>query len=169
MTTHRNRLLKRNGVDVISFGAGEPDFDTPFHIKNKAIHAINSGFTKYTPSTGTVELKKAIIDKFRNDNNLDYDSGQIVVSNGAKHCLYSILQSICDQDDEVIISLPYWVSYPQMVKVAGGKPVFIKTNEENEFKIIPEQFERAINEKTKALILNSPSNPTGCECTAHRF
>jgi len=163
--TSKAKQLKRNGVDVISFGAGEPDFDTPSHIKKKAIQAIESGFTKYTPSTGTAELKRAIVDKFERDNNLHYDQSQIVVSSGAKHSLYSILQVICDKDDEVIIPLPYWVSYPQMVRVAGGKPVFINTSEKNEFKITPEQFEKAIKKKTKVLIINSPSNPTGCVYT----
>jgi aspartate aminotransferase len=163
--TSKAKQLKKNGVDVISFGAGEPDFDTPAHIKKKAIQAIEEGFTKYTPSAGTAELKKAIVDKFSRDNNLHYDTSQIVVSNGAKHCLYGILQVICDKDDEVIIPLPYWVSYPQMVKVAGGKPVFVKTSEKNNFKITPEQFEKAIKKKTKALIINSPSNPTGCVYT----
>lgn len=160
ITTKANQL-KRDGVDVVSFGAGEPDFDTPDYIKEKAIKAIKDGFTKYTPSTGTAELKKAIVNKFSRDNNLVYDTAQIVVSNGAKHCLYSILQVICDNDDEVIIPTPYWVSYPQMVRVAGGKPVFIKTGEKNNFKITPEQFEKAIKKTTKALIINSPSNPTG--------
>ncbi|MFH1063027.1 MAG: pyridoxal phosphate-dependent aminotransferase [Candidatus Omnitrophota bacterium] len=163
--TSKAKQLKTNGVDVISFGAGEPDFDTPAHIKKKAIQAIEDGFTKYTPSTGTAELKKAIVDKFSRDNNLHYDTSQIVVSNGAKHCLYSILQVICDKDDEVIIPSPYWVSYPQMVRVAGGKPVFVKTSEKNNFKITPEQFEKAIKKKTKVLIINSPSNPTGCVYT----
>ncbi|MBU1044633.1 MAG: pyridoxal phosphate-dependent aminotransferase [Candidatus Omnitrophica bacterium] len=163
--TSKAKQLKKNGIDVISFGAGEPDFDTPSHIKKKAIQAIHDGFTKYTPSTGTAELKKAIVDKFSRDNNLHYEPSQIVVSNGAKHCLYSILQVICDKDDEILIPSPYWVSYPQMVKVAGGKPVYLKTAERNNFKITPEQFEKAIKDKTKALIINSPSNPTGCVYT----
>lgn len=163
--TSKAKQLKKNGVNVISFGAGEPDFDTPIHIKKAAIKAINDGFTKYTPSTGTPELKQAIVEKFKKDNNLHYEPNQIIVSNGAKHSLYSILQVICDKDDEVIIPLPYWVSYPQMVKVAQGKPVFIKTSEKTKFKITPEQFEKAIKKKTKAIIVNSPSNPTGCVYT----
>ncbi|MBU1087663.1 MAG: pyridoxal phosphate-dependent aminotransferase [Candidatus Omnitrophica bacterium] len=163
--TSKAKQLQKNGVDVISFGAGEPDFDTPSHIKKKAIQAIQDGFTKYTPSAGTAELKQAIVDKFSRDNNLHYEPSQIVVSNGAKHCLYNILQVICDKDDEILIPLPYWVSYPQMVRVAGGKPVFMKTTEKNDFKITPEQFEKAIKKKTKALIINSPSNPTGCVYT----
>ncbi len=163
--TSKAKQLKKSGVDVVSFGAGEPDFDTPEHIKKSAIKAISEGFTKYTPSTGTPQLKQAIVEKFKRDNNLHYDPSQIVVSNGAKHSLYSILQVICDKDDEVIMPMPYWVSYPQMVKVAQGKPVFIKAAEKNKFKITPEQFEKAIKKKTKALIINSPSNPTGCVYT----
>lgn len=163
--TSKAKQLKRSGIDVISFGAGEPDFDTPIHIKKAAIKAINDGFTKYTPSTGTLQLKQAIVEKFKKDNNLHYEPNQIIVSNGAKHSLYSIFQVICDKDDEVIIPLPYWVSYPQMVRVAQGKPVFIKTTEKNKFKITPVQFEKAIKKKTKALIINSPSNPTGCVYT----
>ena len=163
--TSKAKQLKRSGVDIVSFGAGEPDFDTPQHIKAKAIAAINDGFTKYTPSTGTPQLKNAIIEKFKKDNNLHYEPSQIVVSNGAKHSLYSILQVICDKDDEVIIPVPYWVSYPQMVKVAQGKPVYVKTQEKNRFKMTPEQFEKAVKKKTKAVIINSPSNPTGCVYT----
>ena len=163
--TSKAKQLKQAGVDVVSFGAGEPDFDTPEHIKQSAVKAINEGFTKYTPSTGTPQLKEAIVEKFKRDNDLHYNPSQIVVSNGAKHSLYSILQVICDTDDEIIIPMPYWVSYPQMVKVAMGKPVFIAGAEENNFKITPEQLEKAINKKTKALIINSPSNPTGCVYT----
>lgn len=163
--TSKAKQLKKDGVDVVSFGAGEPDFDTPEHIKKAAVQAVQEGVTKYTPSTGTPQLKQAIVAKFKRDNNLHYDPSQIVVSNGAKHSLYSILQVICDKDDEVIIPMPYWVSYPQMVKVAQGKPVFIEGLESNKFKITPEQFEKAIKKKTKALILNSPSNPTGCVYT----
>lgn len=164
--TSKAKQLKKNGVDIISFGAGEPDFDTPPHIKKAATVAIAEGFTKYTPSTGTLKLKQAIVEKFKKDNNLHYEPDQIVVSNGAKHSLYSIFQVICDKEDEVIIPLPYWVSYPQMVKVAEAKPVFIKTTPANQFKITPEQFEKAIKKKTKALIINSPSNPTGCVYTS---
>jgi len=163
--TSKAKELQKNGVDVVSFGAGEPDFDTPDYIKVKAIEAINSGFTKYTPSTGTPGLKNAIIAKFKKDNNLNYEPGQIVVSNGAKHSLFCIFQAICDIDDEVIIPVPYWVSYPQMVKVCQGKPIYVKTQEKNNFKMTPEQFEKAIKKNTKAVILNSPSNPTGCVYT----
>ncbi|MFH1459751.1 MAG: pyridoxal phosphate-dependent aminotransferase [Candidatus Omnitrophota bacterium] len=160
--TSKAKQLKKNGVDVVSFGAGEPDFDTPEHIKESAIKALKDGATKYTPSTGTLALKQAIAQKLKKDNNLHYEPNQIVVSNGAKHSLFNIFQVICDKDDEVIMPVPYWVSYPQMVKVAGAKPVFVKTQEENQFKMMPEQFEKAIKKKTKAVIINSPSNPTGC-------
>lgn len=160
--TSKANQLKKSGVDVVSFGAGEPDFDTPEHIKKSAIEAINNGFTKYTPSAGTLQLKQAVAEKFKKDNNLHYDPSQIIVSNGAKHSLYSILQVICDKGDEIIIPVPYWVSYPEMVRVAQGKPVFIKTLAKNKFKITPLQLEKAIRKKTKAVIINSPSNPTGC-------
>ncbi|MEW6170435.1 MAG: pyridoxal phosphate-dependent aminotransferase, partial [Candidatus Omnitrophota bacterium] len=157
----RAKLLKQQGRDIISFGAGEPDFDTPDLIKNQAIKAIQEGFTKYTPSTGILDLKKLIVEKFERDNNLDYAPEQIIVSSGAKHCLYNIIQAIVDDGDEVLMGLPYWVSYPEMVKLAQGKPVVIKTQEKNNFKITPKQLKENINEKTKLLILNSPSNPTG--------
>ncbi|MFH1092842.1 MAG: pyridoxal phosphate-dependent aminotransferase [Candidatus Omnitrophota bacterium] len=163
--TSKAKQLKESGVDVVSFGAGEPDFDTPDHIKKSAIIAINDGFTKYTPSAGTPQLKQAIVEKFKRDNNLHYEPSQIVVSNGAKHSLYNIFQVICDKGDEVLIPSPYWVSYPQMVKTAQGKPVFIKAAEKNKFKITPKQLEKAIKKKTKALVINSPSNPTGCVYT----
>ncbi len=159
--TSKAKQLKANGVDVVSFGAGEPDFDTPQHIKDAAVKALEQGFTKYTPSTGIPQLKQAIVEKFKKDNNLVYEPGQIVVSCGAKHALYNIFQVICDQQDEVIIPAPYWVSYPQMVKVAQGVPKFIPTTEETYFKITPAQLKKSINKKTKALIINSPSNPTG--------
>jgi len=160
--TSKAKQLKKDGVDVVSFGAGEPDFDTPLHIKKKAIEAIDQGITKYTPSTGLPQLKQAIVKKFKTDNGLAYDQSQIIVSNGAKHSLYSIFQIICDEGDEVIMPLPYWVSYPQMVRVAGGKPVYVKASEENDFKITAEDLKKAVTAKTKAIILNSPSNPTGC-------
>ncbi|MCG2711745.1 MAG: pyridoxal phosphate-dependent aminotransferase [Candidatus Omnitrophica bacterium] len=163
--TSKAKQLKKSGVDVVSFGAGEPDFDTPVHIKKSAIKAINEGFTKYTPSAGMPQLKQAIVEKLKRDNNLQYDPSQIVVSNGAKHSLYSILQTICDKGDEVIIPVPYWVSYPEMVKVAQGKAVFILGEEKNKFKITAKQFEKAIKKKTRALIINSPANPTGCVYT----
>jgi len=163
--TSRAKQLKKDGVDVVSFGAGEPDFDTPQYIKDAAVKAIQDGFTKYTPSTGTPQLKNAICEKLKRDNELSYEPSQIIVGTGAKHSLYSIFQVICDQGDEVIIPAPYWVSYPQMVRVAQGIPVFIKTEENNNFKITAYQLKAAITKKTKALIINSPSNPTGCVYT----
>ena len=159
--TAKIKSLRTQGIDVIGFGAGEPDFDTPEHIKNAAISSIKNGFTKYTPASGTIELKKAICDKFENDNGLDYSQEQVIVSCGAKHSLYNLIQVMCDPDDEVIISIPYWVSYPDMAKLAGAKPVFIQGVEKNAFKIAPDELENAITEKTKILIINSPSNPCG--------
>lgn len=155
------KKMKADGIDVIGFGAGEPDFDTPGHIKKAAIAAIEGGFTKYTPAAGIWELKKTICAKFKQDNGLEYLPDQIVISNGAKHSLVNALQAICNPGDQVIIPAPYWVSYPEMVKIADGVPVYITTNEENGFKFTLEQFRQAITNKTKAIIMNSPSNPTG--------
>ena len=163
--TSKAKALKKSGVDVVSFGAGEPDFDTPQNIKDAAIEALKQGFTKYTPSSGIPELKAAIVNKFKSDNNLIYEPSQIIVGCGAKHSLYNILQIICDIGDEIIIPSPYWVSYPEMVRVAQGVPVFVNATEENSFKITPQQLKDAITDKTKALIINSPSNPTGCVYT----
>lgn len=153
--------MKASGLDVVGFGAGEPDFDTPQNIKDAAIKAINEGFTKYTPASGTLELKKAVAKKFLEENNLKYEPSQIVISNGAKHSLVNALMAILNPGDEVILPAPYWVSYEEMIKIADGVPYIIETTEENDFKFTPSQLENAINEKTKALILNSPSNPTG--------
>ncbi len=155
------KQMKADGMNVVGFGAGEPDFDTPRHIKDAAIEAINAGFTKYTPASGTLELKKAIAEKFKRDNGLIYDPSQIVVSNGAKHSLVNTFGAILNPGDEVIIPAPYWVSYPEMVKYADGVPVTLFTTEESGFKFTAEQFEKAITPKTKAIVLNSPSNPTG--------
>lgn len=160
ITSLANKLVSE-GQDVVSFAAGEPDFDTPDFIKEAAIEAIQKGFTKYTPSTGTNELKKAIQDKFKKDNGLDYSLEQIVVSSGAKHCIYNIIQALIDDGDEVIIPLPYWVSYPEMVKASGGLCRFVRTKEENNFKLTASELEKSATDKTKLLILNSPSNPTG--------
>ncbi|MBU0951473.1 MAG: pyridoxal phosphate-dependent aminotransferase [Elusimicrobia bacterium] len=159
--TAKANKMKAEGINVIGFGAGEPDFDTPANIKEAAKKAIDSGFTKYTPTSGTKELKEAVCKKFKNDNNLDYTPEQILVSCGAKHSIFNIIFALCDDGDEAIIPSPYWVSYPEMVRAAGGRPVFIKTTQNNNFKITPEQLEKAITSKTKILILNSPSNPTG--------
>jgi aspartate aminotransferase len=163
------KTLKQQGIAVINFGAGEPDFDTPKNIKDAAIDAINSGFTKYCPVAGTLEIKNAIINKLKRDNNLTYAPEEIIVSCGAKHSLYNIFQATIDDGDEVIIPAPYWVSYPDMVILAGGKPVIIKTSDKTNFKITPENVEKVITSKTKAIIINSPSNPTGCTYSAREL
>lgn len=160
ITAKANRMRK-SGINVIGFGAGEPDFDTPDYIKEAAISAIREGYTKYTPTSGILELKEAIVQKLKIDNNLSYDVSQIVVSNGAKQAIFNTLCAILNQGDEVIIPSPYWLSYPEMVKLAGGVPVFIDTAESNNFKITATQLEEAISDKTKAIIINSPNNPTG--------
>lgn len=155
------KALKAQGIDIVGFGAGEPDFDTPDNIKDAAKKAIDAGFTRYTPVGGTDELKDAIIAKLKKDNGLDYARNEISVACGAKHSLYNISQALIQQGDEVVIPAPYWVSYPDQVVLAGGKPVFIETDESTSFKITPEKLEKAITKNTKALILNSPCNPTG--------
>ncbi|OIP92419.1 MAG: aspartate aminotransferase [Syntrophaceae bacterium CG2_30_49_12] len=159
--TMKANALRAEGRDVIGFGAGEPDFDTPLHIKMAAIKAIEGGFTKYTPVGGTDELKDAIIRKLQKDNRLNYSRSEIVVSCGAKHTLYNLAQVLFEEGDEVIIPSPYWVSYPDIVVLAGAQPVVVETKETDGFKLQPEQLEGAINKRTKAVILNSPSNPTG--------
>lgn len=153
--------MKANGEDVVGFGAGEPDFDTPQHIKDAAIAAINAGFTKYTPAAGTVALRKAVADKFLRDNGLSYTAANIVISNGAKHSLVNAFMAICNPGDEVLVPAPFWVSYPEMIKLADGVPVVVKTKEENDFKATVDDFKKVLNDKTKAIVLNSPSNPTG--------
>jgi aspartate aminotransferase len=159
--TTKARELKAAGKDVIGLGAGEPDFDTPQNVKKAGIDAINNGDTKYTAVDGTVELKKAICAKFERENNLKYTPSQITVGSGAKHVIYNALMSTLNSGDEVIIPAPYWVSYPDMVAVAGGEPLFISCPAENNFKLQAEQLKKVITPKTKWLILNSPSNPTG--------
>lgn len=159
--TAKARALREEGLDVISFAAGEPDFDTPTHIKEAAIKAIKNGFTKYTPTTGIKELKLAICKKFKEDNNLEYSPSQIVVSCGAKHSLYNVLQVICEEGDEVLIPSPYWISYVEMVRLAGAKPVIVETSCENDFKVDYKLLKQAINKRTRVFVLNSPSNPTG--------
>ncbi|MCK5306600.1 MAG: pyridoxal phosphate-dependent aminotransferase [Candidatus Omnitrophica bacterium] len=159
--TSKAKKLKASGENVINFAAGEPYLDTPEHIKEAAIEAIRQGFTKYTPAAGAPFLKKAIIEKFKKDNNLEYNNSQIVVSCGAKHSLFNVMEVLCDEGDEVIIPAPYWVSYPEMVRFAGGQPVIIKTLEKNKFKFTTDTLEKYITAKTKILILNSPSNPAG--------
>ncbi|RLE07764.1 aspartate aminotransferase [Candidatus Aerophobetes bacterium] len=159
--TAKAKKMKAEGIDVIGFGAGEPDFDTPEHIKDAAKKALDDGFTKYTPASGMMELKQAICRKLKEDNKLDYELDQILISCGAKHSIFNAILTLCDKNDEVILPSPYWVSYPEMIKVAQAKPVIIKTTQENNFKITPEQLQEAISSKTKLFILNSPSNPTG--------
>jgi len=159
------KALKAQGVDVVGFGAGEPDFDTPVNIKEAAKKAIDAGFTKYTPVGGTDELKDSIIAKMKKDHGLEYSRDEISVACGAKHSLYNISQALIQEGDEVIIPAPYWVSYPDQVVLAGGTPVFIETDETTEFKITPDQLEKAITGKTRALLLNSPCNPTGSSYT----
>ena len=159
--TARAKQLQAEGHDVVNFGAGEPDFDTPDFIKKAAIKAIESGFTKYTPSIGTQDLREAIAAKFQKDNCLVYKPNQIVVSCGAKHSLFNIIQVLVDDGDEVIFQAPYWVSYPEMVKAAGGAAVIIPTDGATAFKITPDLLKKHITPKTKVLIINSPSNPTG--------
>ena len=153
--------LRAQGKDVISLGAGEPDFDTPAHIKSAAAEAIQSGFTKYTAVDGTTELKSAIIDKFRRDNNLEFTEDQILVSCGAKHGFYNLCQAIINPGDEVVIPAPYWVSYPDIVLLANGIPVIVEAGMEQHFKITPEQLDSVITDKTRLFVINSPSNPTG--------
>ncbi len=159
--TAKAKELKAQGIDVVGFGAGEPDFDTPENICNAAISAINSGFTKYTPASGTNELKQAVCNKFEKFNNIHYTPDQIVISNGGKHSLTNVFQAILNPGDEVIIPSPYWLSYPEIVMLADGEPVFVRGEQENGYKVTVEQLQAATTEKTKALILNSPSNPTG--------
>ncbi len=159
------KAMKARGIDVIGFGAGEPDFDTPDHIKEAAIQSIQDGFTKYTPAGGTEDLKQAICAKLQRDNNLTYEPAQILVSCGAKHSLYNICQAILFDGDEAIIPAPYWVSYPDMVYLAGATPVIVDAKAENDYKITPEELKAAITPKTKAFFLNSPSNPTGAAYT----
>ncbi len=161
--------LRANGVDVISLSAGEPDFDTPEHIKKAAIEAINKGQTKYTQVDGTPELKDAIINKFSRDNNLHYQRENIIASTGAKQTLYNLFQSVLEADDEVVIISPYWVSYPDMVLLADANPVIVKTHQEDNFEIDMDSFRAALTDKTKLLILNSPSNPTGLTYTKAQY
>ena len=153
--------LKKQGVDVVGFGAGEPDFDTPQFIKDAAAKALAAGFTKYTPSSGLPELRQAIADKFKRENGLTYKSSQIIVSCGGKHSCYNVIIATCQEGDEVLIPAPYWLSYPEMVKLAGAKPVILETTDKTEFKITPAQLRAVITPRTRLLILNSPSNPTG--------
>ncbi len=155
------RDLKAQGKDILSFSAGEPDFDTPKGIKDEAIRSINSGFTKYTQVSGINELKKAICEKLSRENALNYEPSEVIVCNGAKHALFNVFAALVDKDDEVIIPAPYWVTYPELTSYFGGKNVIIETTEDNDFKITAKDLKSAITKKTKMLILTSPSNPTG--------
>jgi len=159
------KAMKAEGIDVCGFGAGEPDFDTPEHIKKAAIEAIEAGFTKYTPSSGIPELRQAIAEKLSADNQLTYRASQVIVSNGAKHACYNAVLATCQPGDEVIIPSPYWVSYPDMVRLAGAEPVIVPTTERGGWKMRAEDFENAMTPRTKMLILNSPGNPTGAVYT----
>src|SRR5256886_2901414 len=155
------KAMKAEGIDVCGFGAGEPDFDPPEHIKAAAIEALQAGFTKCTPSAGIPELRAAIAEKLTADNGLAYRAGQVIVSNGAKHSCYNAILATCQPGDEVIIPAPYWVSYPDMVRLVGAEPVIVPTSERNGWKMRPEDFENAMTPRTKMLIMNSPGNPTG--------
>ena len=155
------KAMKAEGIDVCSFGAGEPDHDTPEHIKAAAMASLDGGFTKYTPSSGIPELRQAISDKFKADNGLDYKPSQIIVSNGAKHSCYNAILATCQPGDEVIIPAPFWLSYPEMVRLAGAEPVIVQTKEENGWKMTAEEFQDAMTPRTKLVIINSPGNPTG--------
>lgn len=163
--TARAAMLKAAGKDIIGLGAGEPDFDTPQHIKDAAINAINQGFTKYTPVGGTPTLKQAVIAKFKHENGLKYEANQILVSCGGKQSFFNLALAVLNPGDEVIIPAPYWVSYPDIVLIAQGKPVFIETGIEQKFKITPEQLKNAITPKTKMFVINSPGNPSGAVYT----
>lgn len=155
------KQMKKQGIPVVGFGAGEPDFNTPDHVKAAGIRAIENNFTRYTPASGTLELKQAICDKVLRDTGLTYTTANVIVCNGGKHALTNIFMAILNPGDEVLIPAPYWVSYPEMVKMADGVPVYIETAEENQFKFTMDQLEAACTDKTRALVLNTPSNPTG--------
>ncbi|MEK7846232.1 MAG: pyridoxal phosphate-dependent aminotransferase, partial [Nitrospinota bacterium] len=161
--------MKSEGIDIIGFGAGEPDFDTPENVKKAAIEALKKGYTKYTPVSGINGLKDAIIAKLQRENGLTYNRDEIIVSCGAKHSLYNIAQAMFEEGMEVIIPSPYWVSYPELIHLAGATPVIVNTSEEEDFLLTAEKFERAITKRTKALILNYPSNPTGATYDLERL
>jgi len=168
MTLAVNAKLKKmvdEGVEVFGFGVGEPDFDTPEYIRNAAVEAMNKGFTRYTPAQGTIELRKAICAKLKRENSLDYEPNQIIVSSGAKHSLSNAFAAILNPGDEVIVPVPYWVSYTEIIKLNDGVPVLVQTKKENNFKMSGEELKNAITAKTKAILINSPSNPTGAVYT----
>jgi aspartate aminotransferase len=153
--------LKAQGRDILSLSMGEPDFDTPDHVKEAAIQAIRDGQTKYTAVDGTPELKEAVITKLKRDNGFDYEASEILVSNGAKHSIYNLMVALLNPGDEVIVPAPYWVSYPDMARLVDAEPVILKAGPDQQFKLTPEQLEAAITDRTRLLMLNSPSNPTG--------
>ncbi|MBP2031689.1 aspartate aminotransferase [Clostridium algifaecis] len=159
--TAKAKQMKSEGIDVIGFGAGEPDFNTPEYIQNAAINAIKNGYTKYTAASGIEELREEIAEKLKKDNNLNYSTDQIIVSTGAKQCLSNTFSSVLNPGDEVIVPVPYWVSYPELIKLADGVPVFVKTKKEDGFKYNIEELEKAVTDKTKLIVINSPNNPTG--------
>ena len=159
--TAKINSMQAEGIDIVKFAAGEPDFDTPEYIKDAAVKSLRNGFTKYTPVPGITELREAIVEKFKSDNDLVFSPSQIIVSCGAKHSIYNILQAICDPGDEVVFAAPYWVSYPEMVKLADATPVIVETTVDDNFCMKPEQIENVLSDRTKAVIISSPSNPTG--------
>lgn len=159
--TARAKQMASEGIDVISFGAGEPDFITPKNVQQAAIKAIESGLIRYTPASGINQLKEAVINKFKEDNNLTYGLDQIIISTGAKQCLANVFLAILDPKDEILIPVPYWVSYPELVKLPGGVPIFVESSLENDFKYTLESLEKHVSPNTKAIIVNSPNNPTG--------
>lgn len=160
-TAAKAKAMKAQGIDVVDFGVGEPDFDTPENVKEAAKRAIQAGFTKYTPASGTDELKEAVVEKFKKDNGLSYERSQVLISCGAKHSLYNIAEALFDPGDEVIIPSPYWVSYPDQVILNDATPIIVETTEDERFKLSAKKLENAVTHKTKAVVLNSPSNPTG--------
>lgn len=163
--TSKAKQMKKDGEDIIILGAGEPDFNTPENIRNAAIEAINSGFTKYTPASGIDELKSSIAKKFKRDNNLVYSNSQIIISTGAKQCIWNVFEAILNSGDEVIVPKPYWVSYPELIKLSGGVPIFASGNEENNFKYTKTVLESVVSPRTKAILINNPNNPTGAVYT----
>lgn len=167
--TAKAKKMRAEGIDVIGFGAGEPDFNTPKNIQDAAIKAIEQGLTRYTAASGIIELKEAIVKKFKEDNNLTYKTSQIIISTGAKQSLANVFQAILNPGDEVIVGVPYWVSYPELIQLADGVPVFVQSEEENAFKLTVEALEKSVTEKTKAIIINSPNNPTGTVYTRNEL
>lgn len=153
--------MKAAGIDVVGFGTGQPDFDTPDFIKDAARQALDEGFTKYTEAAGIPELRQAVADKFQRDNGLNYEASQVVISCGGKHSVFNVMMTLCQEGDEVLVPAPYWLSYPEIVKITGATPVVIETSDETGFKVTPDQLRNAITPNTRLFILNSPSNPTG--------